>query len=208
MHSILPIPFSSLLMAVCVTAARTSGVTRGRPAGAGAESSQRLGRQRWTVGRTVAWLACCRRLHRRYERKAERFLAFRRDRRHPEPPAGPANLFTWRRESRDQPHRTVGMSPGRRRAAPSWAQRDDWSPRELGVPRQTTTAETATSPDRCSVPGLRPASRPSEGPRRTDQAPQTPARPHSAPGRSRRRRCPGCRPSCVRREGPYRLGEL
>ncbi|WP_435272246.1 transposase [Streptomyces parvulus] len=35
-----------------------------------------LGRHRWTVERTVAWLAGCRRLHRRYERKAEHFLAF------------------------------------------------------------------------------------------------------------------------------------
>ncbi|GGJ63869.1 hypothetical protein GCM10010121_088170 [Streptomyces brasiliensis] len=42
----------------------------------GVESSQRLGRHRWTVERTVAWLAGCRRLHRRYERKAEHFLAF------------------------------------------------------------------------------------------------------------------------------------
>lgn len=42
----------------------------------GIESSQRLGRHRWTVERTVAWLAGCRRLHRRYERKAGHFLAF------------------------------------------------------------------------------------------------------------------------------------
>nr|WP_234533595.1 IS5 family transposase [Streptomyces shenzhenensis] len=42
----------------------------------GIEPSQRLGRHRWTVERTVAWLAGCRRLHRRYERKAEHFLAF------------------------------------------------------------------------------------------------------------------------------------
>ncbi|MFB7059292.1 IS5 family transposase [Streptomyces vinaceus] len=42
----------------------------------GIDSSQRLGRHRWTVERTVAWLAGCRRLHRRYERKAEHFLAF------------------------------------------------------------------------------------------------------------------------------------
>ncbi|MCO4699649.1 hypothetical protein LRR80_05746 [Streptomyces sp. RO-S4] len=40
------------------------------------ESSQRLGRHRWVVERTVSWLAGCRRLHRRYERKAEHFLAF------------------------------------------------------------------------------------------------------------------------------------
>ena len=37
---------------------------------------QRLGRHRWTIERTMAWLAGCRRLHRRYERKAEHFLAF------------------------------------------------------------------------------------------------------------------------------------
>jgi len=42
----------------------------------GVESSQRLGRHRWTVERTMAWLAGCRRLHRRYERKADHFLAF------------------------------------------------------------------------------------------------------------------------------------
>ncbi|PBC93795.1 DDE family transposase [Streptomyces sp. Ag82_O1-15] len=46
-----------------------------RIARGGIESSQRLGRHRWTVERTVAWLAGCR-LHRRYERKAEHFLAF------------------------------------------------------------------------------------------------------------------------------------
>ncbi|WP_394328474.1 IS5 family transposase, partial [Nocardiopsis sp. TSRI0078] len=42
----------------------------------GVESSQRLGRHRWHVERTMAWLAECRRLHRRYERKADHFLAF------------------------------------------------------------------------------------------------------------------------------------
>ncbi|MDG4536841.1 IS5 family transposase [Streptomyces sp. AV19] len=42
----------------------------------GIENPQRLGRHRWTIERTVAWLAGCRRLHHRYERKAEHFLAF------------------------------------------------------------------------------------------------------------------------------------
>lgn len=42
----------------------------------GVEPSQRLGRHRWVVERTVSWLAGCRRLHRRYERKPEHFLAF------------------------------------------------------------------------------------------------------------------------------------
>ncbi len=41
----------------------------------GVENAQRLGRHRWTVERTMARLAGCRRLHRRYERKAEHFLA-------------------------------------------------------------------------------------------------------------------------------------
>ncbi|GAA1467615.1 hypothetical protein GCM10009603_56550 [Nocardiopsis exhalans] len=39
------------------------------------EPSKRLGRHRWQAERTMAWLAGCRRLHRRYERKAEHFLA-------------------------------------------------------------------------------------------------------------------------------------
>ncbi|MFF3416019.1 IS5 family transposase [Streptomyces sp. NPDC002698] len=42
----------------------------------GIESSQRLGSHRRVVERTMSRLAGCRRLHRRYERKAERFLAF------------------------------------------------------------------------------------------------------------------------------------
>ncbi|WP_242619923.1 IS5 family transposase [Actinomadura fibrosa] len=42
----------------------------------GIESSQRLGRHRWVVERTVSWFNGFRRLHRRYERKPEHFLAF------------------------------------------------------------------------------------------------------------------------------------
>jgi transposase len=42
----------------------------------GVDSSGRLGRHRWVVERTMAWLNGCRRLHRRYERKPEHFLAF------------------------------------------------------------------------------------------------------------------------------------
>ncbi|WP_423835978.1 transposase [Streptomyces endophytica] len=34
------------------------------------------GPDRWTIERAMSWLAGCRRLHRRYERKAEHFLAF------------------------------------------------------------------------------------------------------------------------------------
>ncbi|WP_434091183.1 IS5 family transposase [Streptomyces flaveus] len=54
---------------------RKRGITH-RIARKGIESSTRLGRHRWTIERTMAWLAGCRRLHRRYERKAEHFLAF------------------------------------------------------------------------------------------------------------------------------------
>ncbi|GGY17879.1 IS5 family transposase [Streptomyces minutiscleroticus] len=49
---------------------------RHRIARKGIESSQRPGRHRWTIERTMARLAGCRRLHRRYERKAEHFLPF------------------------------------------------------------------------------------------------------------------------------------
>ncbi|MEW2512790.1 IS5 family transposase [Streptomyces sp. NPDC046870] len=49
---------------------------RHRIARKGIESSTRLGRHRWVVERTVSWLAGCRCLHRRYERKAEHLLAF------------------------------------------------------------------------------------------------------------------------------------
>ncbi|GAA2697063.1 hypothetical protein GCM10010412_091680 [Nonomuraea recticatena] len=42
----------------------------------GIESSSRLGRHRWMVERTVSWLAGCRRLHRRYERRADHFGSF------------------------------------------------------------------------------------------------------------------------------------
>ncbi|NNJ03431.1 IS5 family transposase [Streptomyces sp. PKU-MA01144] len=49
---------------------------RHRIARKGIESSQRLSRHRWVVERTVSWPAGCRRLHRRYERKPDHFLAF------------------------------------------------------------------------------------------------------------------------------------
>ncbi|KOV25463.1 hypothetical protein ADK58_16050 [Streptomyces sp. XY152] len=55
---------------------RTTATSVSNNAPGGIESSQRLGRHRWTVERTVAWLSGCRRLHRRYGRKDERFLAF------------------------------------------------------------------------------------------------------------------------------------
>ncbi|MFE0202963.1 IS5 family transposase [Streptomyces sp. NPDC058985] len=49
---------------------------RHRIARKGVESSTRLGRHRWTAERTMPRLTGCRRPHRRYERKAEHFLAF------------------------------------------------------------------------------------------------------------------------------------
>ena len=42
----------------------------------GIDSSARLGRYRWVIERTMAWLNGCRRLHRRYERNPDHFLAF------------------------------------------------------------------------------------------------------------------------------------
>ncbi|MFF1716276.1 IS5 family transposase [Streptomyces sp. NPDC058268] len=54
---------------------RERGITP-RIARRGTDTSQRLGRHRWVVERTMSWLAGCRRLHRRYERKPEHFLAF------------------------------------------------------------------------------------------------------------------------------------
>ena len=54
---------------------RERGISH-RLARKGVESSQRLGRHRWQVERTMAWLAGCRRLHRRYERTGAHFLAF------------------------------------------------------------------------------------------------------------------------------------
>jgi transposase len=47
-----------------------------RIARCGIESSKRLGRHRWKVERTIAWLAGCRRLRVRYDRDSERFFAF------------------------------------------------------------------------------------------------------------------------------------
>uniref|UniRef100_J2JQH5 IS transposase n=1 Tax=Streptomyces auratus AGR0001 TaxID=1160718 RepID=J2JQH5_9ACTN len=54
---------------------RKRGITH-RIARKGIESSTGLGRHRWTVERTMSWLAGCGRLHRRYDCKAEHFLAF------------------------------------------------------------------------------------------------------------------------------------
>jgi transposase len=42
----------------------------------GIESSERLGRRRWVIGRTMSWLSGYRRLSPRYERNPRNYLAF------------------------------------------------------------------------------------------------------------------------------------
>jgi transposase len=54
---------------------RQRGITP-RIARRGIESSERLGRHRWVVERTLAWLNRYRRLRIRYERRADMHLAF------------------------------------------------------------------------------------------------------------------------------------
>jgi transposase len=49
---------------------------RVRIARKGIDSSQRLGRHRWVIERTLAWLGRCRRLTIRYERRADIHQAF------------------------------------------------------------------------------------------------------------------------------------
>jgi transposase len=72
-------PNSTATRATTTTTRADGSVSAASPTASprkGIESSQRLGRHRWVVERTVSWLAGCRRLHRRYEHKAEHFLAF------------------------------------------------------------------------------------------------------------------------------------
>jgi IS5 family transposase len=59
----------------CRTACRARGI-RPRIARRGIESSERLGRHRWGVERTLAWLNRFRRLTIRYERRVDLHLAF------------------------------------------------------------------------------------------------------------------------------------
>ncbi|MBB4919120.1 transposase [Streptosporangium saharense] len=54
---------------------RSRGIVS-RIARRGIESSHRLGRHRRVIERTVSWLSGCRRLHRRYERRADHFASF------------------------------------------------------------------------------------------------------------------------------------
>jgi IS5 family transposase len=59
----------------CRAELRRRGI-RPRIARRGVESSERLGRHRWRIERTIAWLLGFRRLRIRYERSDERFFAF------------------------------------------------------------------------------------------------------------------------------------
>ncbi len=57
------------------TLLRRRGITP-RVARRGIESSERLGRHRWVIERTIAWFTGYRRLTIRYERSAKHFAAF------------------------------------------------------------------------------------------------------------------------------------
>jgi transposase len=59
----------------CRRALRRRGI-RARIARRGVESKERLGRHRWVIERTAAWLNRCRRLVIRYEHRADIHLAF------------------------------------------------------------------------------------------------------------------------------------
>ena len=59
----------------CRKALRKRGI-KARIARRGIESSEKLGRHRWVVERTLAWLARSRRLTVRYERRADIHEAF------------------------------------------------------------------------------------------------------------------------------------
>jgi transposase len=59
----------------CRLSCRQRGI-QSRIARRGIESSERLGRHRWVVERTIAWLAQFKRLLVRFERSSEMHLAF------------------------------------------------------------------------------------------------------------------------------------
>ena len=59
----------------CRRLLRKRGI-KARIARRGIDSSERLGRHRWKVERTLAWLSCYRRLTVRYERRADVHEAF------------------------------------------------------------------------------------------------------------------------------------
>ncbi len=59
----------------CRKLLRKRGI-KARIARRGVDSSERLGRHRWVVERTLAWLSCYRRLTVRYEHRADMHEAF------------------------------------------------------------------------------------------------------------------------------------
>lgn len=59
----------------CRSFLRRRGI-KARIARRGVETSERLGRHRWIVERTLAWLSCYRRLTIRYEKRADMHEAF------------------------------------------------------------------------------------------------------------------------------------
>jgi transposase len=60
----------------CIVTAYTPSTTHKTARHRGVESSQRLGRHRYVIERTLEWITRFRRLQRRYERKAAHFHAF------------------------------------------------------------------------------------------------------------------------------------
>ena len=61
---------------MCLAAALRDRRIGDRIARRGIESSDRLGRHRWVIERTIAWLGGYRRLTIRYERRGHLFVAF------------------------------------------------------------------------------------------------------------------------------------
>jgi hypothetical protein len=58
-----------------VDSCKTDLVKRLVPDECGIESSERLGRRRWVIERTMSWLSGYRRLTHRYERNSRNYLA-------------------------------------------------------------------------------------------------------------------------------------
>ncbi|NIJ11160.1 transposase [Saccharomonospora amisosensis] len=79
---------------------RTQGICV-RIARKGIESAEKLGKHRWVIERTIAWLTGCRRLTLRYERKAAHFLAFLQL---------AAAVTCWKKNSENLPHETISYA--------------------------------------------------------------------------------------------------
>ena len=68
--------FDEAIQRGIATVVRTAKGFRGFKVNKGIESPERLGRHRWKIERSIAWLFGYRRLTVRYERKGSHFLAF------------------------------------------------------------------------------------------------------------------------------------